>query len=292
MIHSLIDTHVHFFDLSRPELRYDWLDSANQHPVLSPDEVASVAAFDYRLADFIAEAAPHGVHKAVHVQAAVGIDDPVEETKWLQTEALAADFPLAIVGYADLKSADLPNVLDRHEAASPLFRGIRDFGDGTEYLENPQWREGLRELGRRDLVLSLDCTWERMPLALDTAAHADETIIVLDHMGFPQSRSKDYFDSWKHQLALLADAENAVCKISEFTMIDHDWDADTVTPWIHTCLETFGADRCIFGTNWPVGKLYATYGDIVETFREVLGSLSEAERDAVASRNAERIYRF
>jgi L-fuconolactonase len=65
-----------------------------------------------------------------------------------------------------------------------------------------------------------------------------------------------------------------------------------VTPWIHTCLETFGADRCIFGTNWPVGKLYATYGDIVETFREVLGSLSEAERDAVASRNAERIYRF
>jgi Predicted metal-dependent hydrolase of the TIM-barrel fold len=292
MTRQIVDTHVHFFDLSEPQLRYEWLNPENRHPVLSPDEIATIATSDYRLANFIAEAGPHGAHKAVHVQAAVGIADQVEETKWLQAAAEAADFPLAIVGSADLRSETLPELLDRHEVASPLFRGIRDFGDGTEYLDDPRWEEGLRELGRRNLVLSLDCTWERMPLARDVAARADETVIVLDHMGFPQSRSADYFDSWHRHLAMLATAENVVCKISEFTMIDHGWDADVVTPWIDACLETFGPDRCVFGTNWPVDKLYASYGDIVAAFETAMQQLSDAERDAVMSGNAERIYRF
>jgi predicted TIM-barrel fold metal-dependent hydrolase len=288
---SVIDTHIHLFDLADPNLRYDWLNPDNPHPILTPEEVGRIAALDYRLAAFLAEAAAGGVSKAVHVQAAVGIEDPVEETKWLQAQADAAGFPMAIVGYADLKAPDLANTLDRHQQASSMFRGIRDFGDGTEYLTDERWIAGVKELGARDLVLSLDCTWERMPFA-ERLAREVSTIVVLDHMGLPLARDPEYFQQWKRAMTSLASTDNVLCKISEVTMIDHGWNVDRVRPWIEHCLEAFGPDRCFFGTNWPVDRLYVDYPTLIGFYRSVVASLSADERIAVLSGNAERAYRM
>jgi predicted TIM-barrel fold metal-dependent hydrolase len=288
----VVDTHIHLFDLGNPDLRYAWLDPANPHPILTPSEVERIASLNYRLTDFQLESGESNVSKAVHVQAAVGIDDPVVETAWLQAQADAAGFTLAIIGYADLQGDDLNDVLDRHEAASPRFRGIRDFGHEQEYLADPRWIDGVKALGNRGLVLSLDCTWERMPLAAAMAREASGTVIVLDHMGLPLSRDDDYYANWRHQMSILGKVDNLVCKISEVTMIDHAWNPERVRPWLEHCLDAFGSDRCVIGTNWPVDSLYATYPELISLYRQVAELLSPSERTALLSGNAERLYRI
>lgn len=288
----IVDTHVHFFDLANPKLRYEWLDPTNPHPILSAGEIANIAAFGYGMADFLKEARQAGVGKAVHVQAAVGIDDPVQETIWLQSQADTTDFPMAIVGYADLKADDLLDTLERHQLASDQFRGIRDFGDGSEYLTNDKWIEGVVALGERDLVLNVDATFDRMHLVESLSQRASSTVIVLDHMGLPLSRDIDYFENWKRAMSSLATCENVYCKISEVTMIDHGWNASRVRPWLEHCIESFGVSRCMFGTNWPVDRLYVQYPDLISEYRGLVSDLSSAERTSILSGNAEQIYRF
>ena len=90
----------------------------------------------------------------------------------------------------------------------------------------------------------------------------------------------------------LAQAPNVVCKISEFTMIDHEWNPERVRPWLEHCLSTFGPDRCIVGTNWPVDRLYARYRDVIDLLRSIVQGLSPSERVAVLSLNAQRVYRL
>ena len=111
-----IDTHVHFWDLNRPELRYSFLEPDAIHPVMGNIDEIKIPLYD---ADaFLAETAGSGVAKIVHVQAALGIEDPVDETLWLEAQAQRTGVPAAIVAHVDLRADDVEAQLERHRAAS------------------------------------------------------------------------------------------------------------------------------------------------------------------------------
>ncbi|MEN8112890.1 MAG: amidohydrolase family protein [Actinomycetota bacterium] len=286
----MVDTHVHLWDLQHPDMRYVWLEPGAQHPHLTSEEIETLASRNESIDDFLFETRHADVPKIVHVQAAVGIENPVKETEWLQAAAGRTGFPQAIVGHASLQSDDVREVLEGHmEYAN--FRGIRDFGTG-DYLVDPAFHRGFEVLDELDLVFSLDSLWESMGKGRDLAVKFPETTVVLDHMGYPQERTDEYFENWRKSLRAIAEADNVVCKISEVGMADKTWTYETVRPWVLECIDVFGPDRCMFGTNWPVDRLYASYDGLVDSYRRMISDFSDDEQKAMLAGNAEQLYRI
>jgi predicted TIM-barrel fold metal-dependent hydrolase len=283
-----VDTHVHFSDLREEQLTYVWLQPEFVHPVLG--DIGAIQAQRYWADDFVGETRFANVSKSVHVQAALGIADPVEETRWLQAFADRLGHPHGIVGEVHLAQPDAAEVIERHMAFAN-FRGVRDFGAG-DYPSDPDWRAGYANLAKHDLVACLDSSPETYGSIKGLAAAFPDTVISLDHAGFPRQRDDEYFALWKRELASLAEAPNVVIKISGLGMCDNEWTVDTLRPWVMTCIETFGVERSFFGTNWPVDRLYSSYADVVDAYAAIISGFSADEQVALFSGNAERIFRI
>lgn len=290
---SFVDTHVHFWERPHPTLTWVWLEDDFIHPQLG-DTVLLKSMKQYAIDEFLAEVEGSGVSKAVHVQAAIGSEDPVEETKWLQAMIDRTGYPLAIVGDARMQSPDVEGTIERHvEHAN--FRGMRDFAQG-DYLVDPDFHRGYALLEKYNLVYDLDVFWESMHKAAAMAAKFPNIILVVDHAGFPQERTAEYFYNWQKGIAEFRGMDNVYMKISGLGMGDHmagrKWTLDTIKPWVECCLEVFGVEQSFFGTNWPVDKDYSTYPVLLDAYRELISDYSESEQTALFSGNAEKVYRI
>ncbi|MGA2009297.1 MAG: amidohydrolase family protein [Solirubrobacteraceae bacterium] len=282
-----IDTHVHFWDLRHPDLHYSWLAPEAIHPVMG--DIDQIKFPLYGAEQFLAETADANVSKIVHVQAALGIEDPVDETLWLELAAQRTGAPHAIVAHVDLRAADVDAQIARHREASPRLRGVRDFAEG-DYLVDADFRRGYAALGRHGLVCDLDCVWQDMAKARDLALTHPETTVILDHAGFPRERTPEYFADWKRGISALAQAPSAWCKISGLGMCDNHWTVDSIRPWFEHCLEAFGVQRCVLGSNWPVDKMFSTYDAVIDAYAEIVSGLDHDEQSALFSGNAQRVF--
>ena len=286
---EFVDTHFHLWDLDHPDLYYAFLQPDFVHPQLG-ERLDALKRANYLVEDYIAETRDSNVVKAVHVQAALGIEDPVKETEWLQAAADRTGFPHAIIAYANLKDPRVEEQLARH-CEYPNVRGIRDFSEG-DYLVDPAFHRGYALLERFNLVCSLDCYWENMTRARDLARKFPDVVMVLDHAGFPQERTDSYFKDWQQGIRALAEAENVVCKISGLGMADFNWTVDSIRPWVLHCIDAFGPERCMFGSNWPIDSLFSTFDVLIDAYTEIIAGFSHDEKVAMFSANAEKVYRI
>ena len=286
---EFVDAHVHFYDMGHPELFYAHWQPDEDHPVLGA-QTRKLAARNWLAEDFIAVSRDSNVTKAVHVQAAIGSPDPVTETEWLQEAADRTGFPHAIVAYADLRDPGVEAVLERH-CESPNMKGIRDFSYG-DYLVEPDFHRGYALMEKYDLVASIAAQWPDMEKLQDLAARFPNTVIVIDHAGGPMERTPEYFSNWKRGMQTAAEAENIICKISGLGMGDQTWTVDSIRPYVLHCIETFGVERSLFATNWPVDSLWSDYDTIVNAYDEITADFTDSERRAMFSANTERLYRI
>jgi len=291
----IIDTHVHFWNMRNPDpgMAWVWLAKEADHPVLGNIDAIKMLAYD--IDDVWAEARFADVSAFVHVQAAIGSDDPVKETAWLTRMRENAPVPFTIVGDAELASDDAARQLDK-QCESPYFVGIRDFRSEPILAAGdvlPTFEASLRTMAERDLVFDLDCEWPNMAAARDLALRHPELQVVLQHIGFPRSRDDEYFEKWSAGMRTLAEAPNVTCKISGLAMTDPQFTPVSLQKWIDMPLEVFGADRCMLGSNWPVDRLYSSYDVIMDIYRERLSSvLNVADQRKVLFENAARLYRL
>lgn len=282
------DTHFHLHDLKRPELRYVWLEPGFVHPFLG--DIDPLKSQHYWIEDFIAEIRFANVPKAIHVQAALGTPDPVNETMWLQAFADQTGYPHGIVAECHLAQPDAEAVLDRHMQYANM-RGIRDFGDG-DYLMDKAWRAGFKLLGPRKLVSCIDTRVPRLPKLRDLADTFPDVTICVDHCAIPEARDETYLQTYKAALADLAKAENVIMKISGLGMFDKRWTVDSLRPWVLACIEAFGVKRVVFGTNWPVDRLFSSYPDVIDAYATIIADFTPDEQLAMFSSNAERVFRI
>ncbi len=285
---AFVDTHIHFNDFDQPQLRWDWLDPDAVHPILG--DINGIKHRRYIDREFHAETRFSNVTKVVHVQAALGTPDPVSETAWLQEMADRSGVPQCIVAEAHLQQPDVERTIERQVEFGNV-RGIRNFAVG-DYLVDPDFERGFSLLARYGLLLDLDTTWEQMGKARALAERHPDTFIVIDHCGFPRERTPEYFENWRHAVRDVSGAPNIWLKISGLGMCDPLWTVDSFRPWVEECLESFGGERCIFGTNWPVDRLYSSYPDLVAAYRELIAQYSPSEQVALFSANAERLFRI
>ena len=259
-----VDTHIHFSDLREEDLAYVWLEPEFAHPVLG--DIGAIQAQRYWADDFVRETRFSNVSKSVHVQAALGIADPVDETKWLQAFADRLGHPHGIVGEVHLAQPDAAEVIERHMAYAN-FRGVRDFGEGDYPLDD-------------DLACRVRPPREARPGGLSrfrartptrrSSRSPQPSPTSSSHSTTPASRASATTSTspcGSVSSTNLAEAPNVVIKISGLGMCDNDWTVESIRPWVMTCIEIFGVERSFFGTNWPVDRLYSSYPDVVVGLR-------------------------
>jgi predicted TIM-barrel fold metal-dependent hydrolase len=132
----------------------------------------------------------------------------------------------------------------------------------------------------------------QLAAALDLARAFPDTQIVLCHLGMPAGRSLDEFMDWEGAMRDFARAENVAVKLSGFALGQGSWTLETMRPLVLKVVEIFGVDRCMFGSNFPVDRLYSTYRALVEAFEAVMADFSPAEAARLLAANAERVYRI
>jgi predicted TIM-barrel fold metal-dependent hydrolase len=290
---AFVDTHIHFWDRPHPTLRWDWLEPDFVHPQLGDirllKELKTFGPDELRV-----EAEGSNLVKTVHIQAAIGTEDPVNETKWLSEVATRTGWPNAIVASAVLSEPDVENTLERH-AEYPLLRGVRDMGAAAAFAE-PEFRRGYALLEEHGLVFEANVVAEDLSQGAALAEKHPNVTFIVDHTGFPQDRTAEYFHRWRKGIERFADIENAFMKVSGLGMGDQiygrRWTENTLRPWIESSIEVFGPQRTFFGSNWPVDKMYSSYSDLMTAYLSILANYTDAERTAMLSANAERIYRI
>lgn len=274
-----IDAHHHLWDLGA--VQYPWLEARGVSRFFGdPTPIQR----DYTLNEFRGECEPEGVRASVHIQ--VGASDGYDEACWIQSVADASpDWPMAQVAFCDLVAPDRTERLDRLQGL-PSVRGVRqivgrapgeDARTNTNALLNdPRFPEGLREIGQRDLGFDLQLIPELMEKSAKVLAQAPETRVALCHAGSPHDRSAAGLRDWADRLRSLSALPQVACKLSGLGMFEHDWSADSIRPIVDTCLEQFGPERIMFGSNFPVDKLYSDYRTVAQAYRDLVPAPAHA----------------
>ena len=295
---TMVDAHMHLWDLKR--IRYPWL--TPPLPAGITGDVSPIAR-DYLLDDYLGDAAGGGVHvrKIVHIEAGADPADALAETQWLQSIAAARGYPQAIVAHAELQRSGAAELLERH-AAHRNVRGIRQILNWhpdpaktytpRDLLADEAWWAGFARLKRHGLSFDLQIYPGQMPAAARLASRHPDTPLILNHTGMPVEKDAAGIDAWRSGMRVLAAQPNVAVKISGLAMLDWHWSDASLRPFVLETLELFGAERTMIASNFPVDRLFGTFGQFCAAYTRILAGASAAERANLYSGTAERIYRI
>ena len=284
-----VDSHIHFWDHSVDGLQWAWLKSGYTFRRWEGSD--ELDAPRYLPPELRTEAAGTGLAASVHVHCAHPIADPVIETKWLEAVAEEHGSPEAIVGGCLLGRPDAPDALRRH-AVHTRFRGVRDWESPTrlDVVSVAPAMDVASELG---LSIELRRAHDEFAVLDEIAARWPSVTVVLSHACLPLERSPADLAQWSSAMSRLATRPNVVCKISAVAgASDPEWTTASIRPWILSCVDSFGAERCMLGSNFPVDRLFGTYRALIDGYREAIAELDPSERSAIFHRTAERVYQL
>ena len=272
-----IDAHFHCWQLARGD--YGWLT-----PALAP------IYRDVTVADWQAESAPHGVTGGVLVQAA-----PTEaETAFLLAQADASPAVLGVVGWVDLAAADAPARIEQL-ARHPRLKGLRPMLqdiDDVRWILQPALAPALQAMADCGLVFDALVKPEHLAHILTLAGRYPDLRLVIDHAGKPGIAAGQW-QPWADGMARLASQTAALCKLSGLMTEAGPRPAPgAVQPWAEHVLACFGADRLVWGSDWPVLEMAGNYAQWWSETRQLLAPLSPQAHGAVMDGNARRLYRL
>ncbi len=293
----MIDAHHHLWDLAMA--KHPWLTKDRGEMAFGD---ARPLVRDYLPDDFRADAARQNLVASVHVEAGWDPADPVGETRWLDGVADRHGLPTALVVQAPLHKPEAGAVLVAQRAFARV-RGVRfilswhddpkkRFADRPDYMEDEAWLAGFALLSRHDLSFDMMLYPGQMEAAARLAATFPDTAIIVNHAGSPIDRDDAGMATWRRGLTLLAAQPNVSIKISDLVAYDHHWTLDSLRPVVLACIEAFGTERAMFGSDFPVAGLFATFDQCYEAFKTIVADFSAAEQRRLFHDNAARIYRL
>jgi len=274
----MIDSHQHFWQLGRFD--YPWM---------SKD--LGVLYRDYLPADLASILKQNHITQTVLVQAS----NSVAETHWLLELADANSFIAGVVGWIDLTSPDLDAQLDEF-SAHPKFKGVRHLVESEptdDWLIRPLVLSGLQELSARGLSYDLLVHTRHLKYVPVVAETCPDLKLIIDHLAKPPI-ARNEINEWSHAFKPLARYPNIHCKLSGLVTEANwnSWHVDDLHPYVDSALEFFGADRMMFGSDYPVCLLAAKYDRVLDSFQEILNTLSDTDREKIFAGNAAKFYRL
>ncbi|GAA2386120.1 amidohydrolase family protein [Streptomyces coeruleofuscus] len=272
---TVVDAHHHVWDLSVRD--QDWITEGS--PIRR----------DFTVKDLAPEARAAGVDRTVLVQTVTVPDETPEFLALADEHELIA----GVVGWTDLTRPDVADELARLRElpGGRYLKGIRHQVQGEpdpRWLLRPDVRRGLTAVAEAGLVYDLVVLPHQLQACTEAAASLPGLTFVLDHLGKPPIAS-GAIEPWASDVRALAALPNTVCKLSGMvTEADlASWTIDDLRPYAGTVLEAFGPERLMFGSDWPVCTLAATYGDVLDTARRLTGPSDHAR---IFGATATRVY--
>ena len=277
----IVDAHHHFWDPAHAD--YPWMAGDAMAPIrraFGPDDLRPLLQDE-------------GIDRTVLVQTRSSL----AETAEFLAIAAATDFVGGVVGWVDLADPNVGGTLGdlQKRPDGHLLVGIRhqahDEADAA-WLCREDVRQGLRAVEAAGLVYDLLVRTPQLPAALDTARSLPRLHFVIDHIAKPHIVTCREDVAWADGMAPFSEVPNVSCKLSGMvTEADWaTWTAEDLEPYVRNVIGWFGEDRLMFGSDWPVCLLAASYGQVVGALRQALGEIPERARRQIMGANAARIY--
>ena len=295
----IIDTHHHIWEVRN----YPWL-LEPPRPRIFGDSYELLRQ-DYLITDLKADYGDHNLVKSVHAQAHYNPADPVGETRWLQAVADQHGFPHGITGHARMSDPNVEAVLTAH-CQFKNMRGIRDHVtyeptraawqavDRPDYCLNADYRRGLKLLAGHKLHYELQGFPNQFHYFAELVGGMPELQFCLVHSGLLTGDDPASIAAWEKGLRHLVPYQNLTVKCSGVNNVN--WGPPrpyaAIALQYNTLLDMFGADRCFFGSNFPVEKLKNSYATLMATLKMALAHRPPAEQRAFFHDTAARFYRI
>jgi predicted TIM-barrel fold metal-dependent hydrolase len=256
---------------------------------------------DIPVEEWINDVVPQGVTKSVHVTAQWGPGRFLDETRWLQGIADKHGFPHGIVFQADMCDPDL-DARFKEQKQFPNVRGVRhQLHWGTEPLRQnvsrpdlcntSEFRRGFALLEKYDYHFELQVFAAQASYAVELIKAFPGVRFILVHSGMLTGREPAVVGQWREALTMMAAFPNVHTKISGLNMFRHDWTQKDMRQSIRDSIQIFGIERTIYGSNFPLEKLHASYADLYGAYRTALDEYSEADQKRVLHDNGAAFYR-
>jgi L-fuconolactonase len=275
-----IDAHHHVWDLG-----------VRDQPWMAGEAMAPIAR-SFGIVEYTAESEANGIDASVVVQTVTEL----EETEELLDLAAATPRVAGVIGWVDVAAADVGDHLDMLQAR-PSGRWLVGIRSMVEYEPDPAWLTrpevlaGMREVARRGLVNELLVLPQQLPAVLDAVREVAESRFVLDHLAKPGIAAAR-LDPWATDFAAVAQCPNVVAKISGLVTEASwsQWTKADLRPYVDHAVAVFGSGRVVFGSDWPVCTLAASYSEIVDLAEALVDELSTDEQAAIFGGNAAATY--
>ncbi len=270
-----IDAHHHLWRFN--DVEYGWIDDA-----------MAILRRDFLVEELRQELEASGIDSTVAVQAR----ESIEETRWLLECAHSSPFISGVVGWAPLVADDLPKILDRFGDSQKLV-GFREVVQGKPdgYLGQVAFNRGIEELGRRGLTYDVLIYERQLTEASRFVDRHPMQKFVLDHAAKPKI-SRNELEPWRTTIRELARRPNVCCKISGLVTEAnwHSWTQESLVPYLDTCVQAFGVERLMVGSDWPVCLVASSYKGWWDVLAHYLASFSESEQRRIFGENAAEFY--
>ena len=279
---TIVDTHQHIWNLSQFKLAW----------ITPGDPLAK----DFLPSDYARATEGLNVVKAIYMEVDVVPDQQVAEADYVLGLIKGGKTPMVAAVISGRPNSDgFAAYLDRFRN-EPSIKGIRQVLHASTtpagYCLDPAFIKGIRELGRRGLSFDLCMRGPELPDAAKLIAACPDTRFILDHCGNEPVRNKDH-SAWNRDLEAIAKhGPRVVCKVSGIVASakGSPWSADDLAPIVNHVLDTFGPDRVMFGGDWPVCTLAATYREWLDALNSIVKNRPEADRRKLFHDNAVRYY--
>ena len=292
---SIVDAHHHIWR----QADLPWLLGPMQSRIFGPYEAIRR---DYLIDEYLDDLAGSGVTRSVYVQANWAPDRFEDEAAWVQRTADASGWPHAIVGYANLLCEDVRPQLDRL-AKYPLLRGVRmqlhwhenamyRFAPRPDLALDPALQRNVARLADYGLAFDLQVFAGQMAGAAELAAACPGVTFVLQHAGMLEDLSTKGRAEWRAGMKRLAAQPNVVTKLSALGTFIHRNDHAHIAGMLRETVAMFGAKRCLFGSNFPIEKLWTSYGALLSGFLDATAGMDDDARVAIFEGTAARVYRL
>jgi L-fuconolactonase len=271
-----IDAHQHFWRYNRDE--YGWIDDS-----------MAVLRRDFMPPDLRPELAGAGFDACVAVQ----VRQSREETRWLLDLAQQHPFIAGVIGWVDLRAADVREQLVEL-AKHPKLLGIRHIVQSEpddRFLLQPEFQRGISMLSDFNLTYDLLIHPRHLPVAVELVRTFPRQHFVLDHLAKPQIKA-GILHPWNSHIRELAQFPNVFCKLSGM-VTEADWKTwrpEHFAPFLAVALESFGPERLMIGSDWPVCRVAATYSQVMTLVFEFFGKYPAAVGESILGGTAQKLW--
>lgn len=291
---KIIDSHFHIWR----QKDQPWLVGEMVPRIFGPYEPIRR---DYPIEEFIADQQGSGVEKGIYVQTNWAKEDFEKEVAFVTETAARTGWPHAIVGYADMTVQDVRPQLDRL-AKYQLLRGVRmqlhwhetpafRFAADARQVIDPKVRANVRRLKDYGFSFDLQLFPSQMEDGLQLVGENPETTFILTHCGMLTATDPSTLDEWKAGLRTLAKAPNLYAKLSGLGTFVHRNDPALISLIYDAAIEILGSDRLMFGSNFPIEKLWTSHQELIDAHRSAAAGFSVADQANIFRETAAEAYR-